>query len=637
MTNKYFEIKSSITKKMKLSILSITFIIFCCFCFLFYSHYLQRKDLEILSNTFIVLSNNTQALEKLNALRENDLTSPDMEVNILLDQINANMSKLELSENDTRLIKISNDIKYIIADYKNNKLSPSELFTYLRTDLKKIQTFYLYENKTKFEEIVEKQYTPLLLSGLIAFILLTLSILWFWKISKEIRYSLLNILNATNKIKENYFDFSIPVVNQDELGLITFEINDMIEKLRKSRESLINSNLITNRLLNISGIFSKALTEDQVYEALFNYASLQIGKGVAAVYNLNEDKTKLKLIKSHGDPSGALIHFEFIDLSVDYPICQCVKSSQPIFLDDFIFIHPVSGETVIRKQVCLPLIVEGRSLGALSFNYPHSKIKNEGEEDFLMSLAGYCSEAIYRTKLYDSAKVAIALRDKFIAQASHELQTPLTPLKIQLQSLKRRILQYDSSSAVLSKNLKSIENGLSQIDKISKIIDELLHVTQININKIIINKKWINLNHFINTVLINFSKNEVATAPINIFNTTLHDTLVYWDTEKIEQVFLNLLSNAAKYAPNKSISIHVHEKDSYIYCKFRDYGPGIDMKNKEIIFQKFERIININNITGLGLGLYISRELVMAHHGTLELIETAGEGATFCLKLPLKD
>jgi signal transduction histidine kinase len=109
----------------------------------------------------------------------------------------------------------------------------------------------------------------------------------------------------------------------------------------------------------------------------------------------------------------------------------------------------------------------------------------------------------------------------------------------------------------------------------------------------------------------------------------------FWDPMRIEQIFLNLFTNALKYGNGQSIQISVSEKNQKAILAVQDHGIGIARENQKIIFERFERVASIRHYDGLGLGLYITRELVNAHGGSIQVESEVGRGSTFTVELPV--
>jgi signal transduction histidine kinase len=109
-----------------------------------------------------------------------------------------------------------------------------------------------------------------------------------------------------------------------------------------------------------------------------------------------------------------------------------------------------------------------------------------------------------------------------------------------------------------------------------------------------------------------------------------------WDRARIEQIIVNLISNAIKYAPEKLVKVEVSVKGETAKLVVQDFGPGIPREQQAKIFERFERAGASRNIAGLGLGLFIVKQVVEAHHGTISVDSQEGEGSTFTVELPIR-
>ena len=110
----------------------------------------------------------------------------------------------------------------------------------------------------------------------------------------------------------------------------------------------------------------------------------------------------------------------------------------------------------------------------------------------------------------------------------------------------------------------------------------------------------------------------------------------HWDPKRIEQVVVNLLSNAAKYAAGTPLHVRVQQVGKYAVLSVADRGKGISPDNQSKIFERFERVVTGSGISGLGLGLYIVKEIITAHRGDIHVESAVGQGATFVVELPMQ-
>jgi len=227
----------------------------------------------------------------------------------------------------------------------------------------------------------------------------------------------------------------------------------------------------------------------------------------------------------------------------------------------------------------------------------------------------------------------LRIRDEFISIASHELKTPITTISLQTQMKKRFMKKSDYGF-----NQDKVKDFIDLIDKqsnrISRLVDDMLDVSRIENGKLSIKPELCDLNSIISQVLEGF-RAEVDSGRIEVSLEENQKLLGYWDKFRIEQVIVNLISNAIKYGNGNPVLLSSLIDDNKVVLQVKDQGMGISEEDLERIFQRFERAVSGGNISGLGLGLFISRQIVELHEGTLSVQSTIGQGSVFKLELPL--
>lgn len=218
-------------------------------------------------------------------------------------------------------------------------------------------------------------------------------------------------------------------------------------------------------------------------------------------------------------------------------------------------------------------------------------------------------------------------KDDFISIASHELKTPLTSLKTSIQLLYRMKEQPHQE-----KFQKLIEQANRSIYKLSVLVDDLLNVNRIKERQLPLLKK-----KFILSELINASCNHIAVSARHEI-VVLGDKMlpVYADESAIDQVIVNLVNNAVKYAPDsKQIRITIDEETTCIRLSVQDNGPGIRAEQLPFLFDRYYQAAKQDyRNPGLGLGLYISSEIIRRHGGEIGVTSELGQGSTFWFTLP---
>lgn len=232
----------------------------------------------------------------------------------------------------------------------------------------------------------------------------------------------------------------------------------------------------------------------------------------------------------------------------------------------------------------------------------------------------------------DRLKDAVSTRDEFLSIASHELKTPITSLKLQIQMTKRKIV---SGRAVEMNHLvKSFDVQEKQVLRLSELVEELLNVTRIQAGKFDYRYEEVDLGQVINDIVDRFSHQfKAAHCKLSIY--TSKSVIVLADPFRLEQVLVNLLSNALKYAAGKPVEIQTVKDSFFAKIIVKDSGMGIPPEKLEKIFDRYERADSNANISGLGLGLYIVKEIVSQHNGRVSVESTLNEGSTFTVEIPL--
>lgn len=235
-------------------------------------------------------------------------------------------------------------------------------------------------------------------------------------------------------------------------------------------------------------------------------------------------------------------------------------------------------------------------------------------------------------KLLESTQSSLRTRDEFISIASHELKTPLTSLRINLELLEGLVNR--SSENTDKKIQKSIEISLKQVNQLSFLIENLLNISSIQNGLLSLTKEETNIAQLIHECLDHY-KEPLKNAGCHL--TSYLNTSVYCkiDAHKIEQVILNLLGNIVKYAPNTLVFIELKEVKNSIQILIQDHGPGIAKEKLERIFNRFERAHDKKSISGMGLGLYICKQLIEAHKGRIWAESEIQQGTKIYIELPI--
>jgi signal transduction histidine kinase len=220
---------------------------------------------------------------------------------------------------------------------------------------------------------------------------------------------------------------------------------------------------------------------------------------------------------------------------------------------------------------------------------------------------------------------AIEMRDDFVSMVSHELRTPLNTLYLQTQ-LRRRVANGAQLTAM-------VERDEAQIRNMVRLIDDMLDVSRLRKGTLAIQPAAADLAVLVRRVVESYA-DQAASVGCPMELTAPESIPGVWDEFRIEQVVANLLTNAIRYGGGKPVEVIVESSGQEATVSVRDRGIGIAPQDQARIFEQFERAVGKQVAPGLGLGLYITRQIVEAHGGRIEVQSSPGEGSTFTVRLP---
>jgi signal transduction histidine kinase len=229
---------------------------------------------------------------------------------------------------------------------------------------------------------------------------------------------------------------------------------------------------------------------------------------------------------------------------------------------------------------------------------------------------------------------AVRMRDDFMSIVAHEVRTPLNGLILETQLRKMHLARDNAAAFTLDKMHAMVDRDERQIKSLIRLIEDMLDVSRIRTGKLSIRSTRFDLSTLVRDVLHNFSQ-QIDAAEASVTLDAEQPVIGKWDEFRIEQVISNLLTNALRYGARNPVSLKVYREGGLALVEVQDQGIGISEENQKRIFQQFERVSAKYAVTGLGLGLFISEQIVAAHGGTISVHSRIGEGALFRVCLPL--
>jgi PAS domain S-box-containing protein len=229
---------------------------------------------------------------------------------------------------------------------------------------------------------------------------------------------------------------------------------------------------------------------------------------------------------------------------------------------------------------------------------------------------------------------ALSVRDEFMATASHELKTPLTSLKLQIQLFQRGVQKNDLHVYTPQKVQQLLEKNSGQIDRLTRLVDDMLDISRMRTGKLTLKKEPCEIGSVLKDILARTRDQFLASGSGLPLVTQTDRALGEWDPLRIEQVMTNIITNAIRYGKGKPISIDIKNYQDSVRISVKDQGLGIARSDLVKIFNRYERGLLSREVSGLGLGLFITQQIVEAHGGKIWVESEINQGATFFVDLP---
>lgn len=282
----------------------------------------------------------------------------------------------------------------------------------------------------------------------------------------------------------------------------------------------------------------------------------------------------------------------------------------------------------LKSNVFIPLSYRKKSIGVLIVNSFENTEFTKNEIKTLKLFGSLASLAIRKTQLYEETKKALDDRDLFISMAAHELRTPLTTLSGYIQLLG---VKYNNQ---ISSERRWVQHMLLESHRLTQLIDELLSVNKIQSGSFSYEWKECSLTEVVNKAISDFEY-VYPDRKIGLVNKlSFKNDIIVGDKVKLLQVVTNLLDNAAKFSDlNSEINLQLHQQYSNIVLTVGDKGRGISKKDLPKIFDGFY-IGKNHQVEGMGLGLFLAKNIIEKHHGQIKVKSKVNFGTDFLIKLP---
>lgn len=288
----------------------------------------------------------------------------------------------------------------------------------------------------------------------------------------------------------------------------------------------------------------------------------------------------------------------------------------------------------LKSYMAIPMIVRGEALGGLIVaSSKEGRHYTQSDLALMDEIGRSCAMAIDNTMLYRDAQQSIQNREDFISVASHELRTPLTSLQMRVDLLAHMMDKSEFSDELEAKVKPIVSEIRPDIRKFSQLIETLLDISKLRNNKLHLNLLQMNMSKVVQEE-VNRLKHEFdfQQSPLKVY--IQEDLFGMCDQVRLQQVVSNLLANALKFGNKKPVEFEMVGNKEHITITVKDNGMGVPSEDKLRIFKPFERAVSDKNFGGLGLGLYISQQIIEGHGGSILVESTLGQGSSFIVELP---
>jgi two-component system sensor histidine kinase/response regulator len=316
-----------------------------------------------------------------------------------------------------------------------------------------------------------------------------------------------------------------------------------------------------------------------------------------------------------GRPDLVLLDVELPDID-GYEVCRRLRANEET--KDLLIAH-LSAVSVKREDR-----IRGLAQGADAYWTTPME-----EEELLANI-----EALLR--LQGRAQDAIQVRDEFLSVAAHELKTPLTALRLNLERALYLTTRGPAETLPKSSVEKSLKPAVRQLERLQLLLEALLDVSRVTNRRLRLDVSAVDLVEIVGDMAQRLEA-EARVAGVQLqFELPREPLIIFGDRLRLEQVLNNLMSNAIKYGEGKPVTVRLEERPEVAVLTVIDQGIGIATQDQARIFDRFERATSSRQSESLGLGLYIVKEIVTAHGGSITVESKPGAGSAFQVQLPLR-
>lgn len=445
-------------------------------------------------------------------------------------------------------------------------------------------------------------------------------------------------IRLTKEGKEIHVSISVSPIEDAQGNIIgASKIARDITSQKQAEEALKRYTKNLEIIYSMGKSISGELDLNKIIQKVTDETTLLTGAKFGAFFhnNVNDNGVAMMLYSLSGAPKEA---FEKFGMPRNTAVFQPTFNGEILRVDDITKDErygrnkPHNGmperHLPVVSFLSVPVISKtGEVIGGLFFGHPEAAKFTKEHEDLVTAIASQASIGLDNAKLYEEVKTLNSKKDEFIGLASHELKTPLTSISGYLQILGRTLTD--------DKNKKFVKKTIQQVNKLTSLVSDLLDVSKIEAGKLQLTKEVFDIK-FVLGEAVELIEHSHVHHKISV-ETNITSLSIFGDPQRIEQVIINLLTNAIKYSPAASeVKVLLSSVNEKIMIGVKDSGIGIPDDMRMNIFSRFFRVEGLSpHMSGLGIGLYLSKEIIERHDGKIWVESELQKGSTFWFSLPI--
>jgi K+-sensing histidine kinase KdpD len=425
------------------------------------------------------------------------------------------------------------------------------------------------------------------------------------------------------------------------LLLVALLCSLLLEQLRREHLETERERALSARLSALNDLFqqlSASLDLDRTMQTVVDASRDVLGADATAILLRREDGQGLHLAASSGlklepslkkEPLDEALLERILSMEEPYVVEDLAAQSTPL--------RSLLDMREVASLAAVALVLDDQTMGILSAGKRTSVAFSDDDLAFLKGLAQEAALAIRNARLYERERQQVeelqtleALQASFVSAVSHELRTPLTCIKTSVD-----MLEDTEGRAIPEVRRELLQTITHHTGRLEALVQDLLDATRLEAGQLILSLQPTDLRLLIEKTVKAFAPLMEKKEQIVELDLPNRIDPVPLDRHRIEQVLTNLISNAHKFTPKRGhIRVALAEAEEHVELTVSDDGPGIPLEAQERVFDKFYVVTDGRGLAGIGLGLYITRQLVELHGGRIWVESTPGKGSTFHATVP---